>query len=151
MWKRQASAAHGPRRGSGTGNSYTETNKQVFPYFFFQCKKCMLLFFFFLPFRAAPAAYGGSHTRLQLPAYATGTAISNLSHVRDLHHNSRQHQVLNPLSEARDRSCNLEFPSWIHSAVPRWELPIFCFVLFALSTVDLQCVLVSGAQQNDVS
>ena len=35
------------------------------------------------------------------------------SHVRDLHHSSRQHGILNPLSEARDQTCNLMVPSRI--------------------------------------
>ena len=30
-----------------------------------------------------------------------------------LHHSSEQHQILNPLNEARDRNCNLMVPSWI--------------------------------------
>ena len=36
------------------------------------------------------------------------------SHVCDLHHSSRQLQILNPLSDARDRTCNLMVPGWIH-------------------------------------
>ena len=43
----------------------------------------------------------------QLPAYARATATSGLSHVCDLHHSSWQHWILNPLSEARDRTCIL--------------------------------------------
>ena len=41
-------------------------------------------------------------SELQLPAYTTATATQDLSHVCDPHHSSRQRQVLNPLSEARD-------------------------------------------------
>ena len=66
-------------------------------------------------------AYGGSQARGLNRAVATGlhqshsnegseltlqpqlTAMSDLSHVCDLYHSSRQHQILNPLSEARDR------------------------------------------------
>ena len=50
--------------------------------------------FFFLSFcllRAAPVAYGGSQTRGVIRAAAAG-----------LHHSSWQHQILNPLSGARD-------------------------------------------------
>ena len=47
--------------------------------------------FFFLFLRAAPTAYGGSKARERI----RGTAAS-------LHHSSQQHQILNPLSEARD-------------------------------------------------
>ena len=41
---------------------------------------------------------------LQLPAYTTATAVLDLSHVCDLQHSSQQHQILNPLREARDRT-----------------------------------------------
>ena len=49
----------------------------------------------------------GVESKLQLPAYATATAIQNLSRVCDLHHSSQQRWVLNPLNEARDRTCVL--------------------------------------------
>ena len=39
---------------------------------------------------------------LELPAYTTATATQDLSQVCDLHYSSRQHQILNPLYEARD-------------------------------------------------
>ena len=41
---------------------------------------------------------------LQLPVYATATAMWDPSRICDLHHSSEQCQVLNPLSEARDRT-----------------------------------------------
>ena len=53
----------------------------------------------------------GVQLELQLPAYATAT--SDLSHVCNLHHSSLQRGILNPLSEARDQTCNLLIPSWI--------------------------------------
>ena len=40
----------------------------------------------------------------KLLAYTTATATWDLSHVCDLHHGSRQRQILNPLSEAGDRT-----------------------------------------------
>ena len=43
----------------------------------------------------------GVESELQLLAYTTATATPDLSHVWDLHHSSRQRQILNPLSEAR--------------------------------------------------
>ena len=65
-------------------------------------------FFFFFFFRAKPVAYGGSQARgLQLLAYTTATGMQDLSLVCDLHHNSQQHWILNPLSKARDRTCVL--------------------------------------------
>ena len=69
-------------------------------YFFF--------FFFFWLFRAVPKAYGSSQlgvkSELQLPAYTTGMATPDPSRVCDLHHSSRQCRLINPLSEARDRT-----------------------------------------------
>ena len=40
-------------------------------------------------------------------AYATATGTPDLSSVCDLHHSSQQHQILNPLSKARNRTCIL--------------------------------------------
>ena len=51
---------------------------------------------------------------MQLPAYAMVTAIWDLSRVCDLHHSLRQHQILDPLSEVRDRIHILMDASWIH-------------------------------------
>ena len=44
---------------------------------------------------------------LQLPAYATATEMPDLSCICNLHHSSWQCQSLNPLKEARDRTCTL--------------------------------------------
>ena len=46
----------------------------------------------------------GVESKLKLPAYSTAIATWDLSRVCDLHHSSRQHQILNPLSEARDQT-----------------------------------------------
>jgi len=47
----------------------------------------------------------GAESELQLPAtaiaIAIATAVPYLSHFSNLHHNSQQHQILYPLSEAR--------------------------------------------------
>ena len=50
-------------------------------------------------------------SELQLPAYTTATATQNPSHNCGLHHSPRQHRILNPLSEARDRTFILMVPS----------------------------------------
>ena len=55
----------------------------------------------------------GVELELQLPAYTTATATWDLSHVCNLHHNSRQCQILDPLSEARGQTHILMVPSWI--------------------------------------
>ena len=52
---------------------------------------------------------------LQVLAYATATAMQDLSHVCDLQHNVQQHQMPNPLSEARDPTCILMDTSWVHN------------------------------------
>ena len=46
----------------------------------------------------------GVELELQLHAYATATATPDPSRICDLHHSSRQRQILNSLSEARDRN-----------------------------------------------
>uniref|UniRef100_A0A8D1ANJ4 Sorting nexin 3 n=1 Tax=Sus scrofa TaxID=9823 RepID=A0A8D1ANJ4_PIG len=55
----------------------------------------------------------GVTSALQLPAYTIATATPDPGRVWDLHHSSRQRQILNPLSKARDRTCNLMVPSRI--------------------------------------
>ena len=64
----------------------------------------------------------GVQSELQLPAYSTATAMSDLSHIYDLHRSSWQCQILNPLSEAAIEPAS----SWILvrfiSAEPQWEL-----------------------------
>ena len=66
----------------------------------------ILINLFIYLFRAAPAAYGGSQARGPVGAIATTytstTATQDPSCVYDLYHSSRQHWILNPLSEARD-------------------------------------------------
>ena len=52
----------------------------------------------------------GVQWELQLPAYATATATPDPCHVCNLHHNSRQCEILNLLSEAKDRTHNLMVP-----------------------------------------
>ena len=60
-------------------------------------------------------AYGGSQARGLIRAVATrATATGDPSCICDLHHSSRQQRILNPLSEARDQTCNLMVPSRIH-------------------------------------
>ena len=75
------------------------------------------LFFFFFLSRATHIAYGGSQARveleLQLPTYATATAMPDPSRVCDLHHCSQQCWILNPLSEARDQICILMDTGWV--------------------------------------
>ena len=79
---------------------------------------CLFFFFFFFCFL-------GPHTRhMEVP----GLGASNQSYscwptpqpqqlgiqaMSDLHHSPQQRLIPNPLSEARDQTCNLMVPSWI--------------------------------------
>ena len=58
----------------------------------------------------------GVELELQLPATATATAtvMQDPSYICDLHHCSRQHWILNPLSRARDQTHILMNTSWVH-------------------------------------
>ena len=49
----------------------------------------------------------GIESELQLLAYSIATAMPDPSHIFDIHHKSWQHQILNPLSGARDQTCIL--------------------------------------------
>ena len=66
-------------------------------------------FFFFLGphLRHMEVPRIGVESELQMPAYTTATAMQGLSRICNLHHSSQQHQILNPLSKARDRTHNL--------------------------------------------
>ena len=75
-----------------------------------------LIFFLFLIFLVFFGGGGGAHpqqvevprlgvkTELRLPAYARAIAMRDQSHICDLYHSSWQHQILNPLNKARDRT-----------------------------------------------
>ena len=67
------------------------------------------IFFSFLLFMATPARHMevlrlGVKLELQLLAYVTTTAMQDPSCTCNQHHTSGQRQLLNPLSEARDRT-----------------------------------------------
>ena len=87
----------------------------------------LFFLFLFLLFRAAPSAYEvprlGVELELQLPAPATATATPDRSHISNLHHNSRQRLILNPLSKARDRTHILMDPSCVHYHGPTVGTP----------------------------
>ena len=80
-------------------------------------------------FRAAPMAYGSSLAKCWIRAIAAGLhcSHSNLGseHIWDLHHNSRQGRIPDPLSEARDRTWILMDTSQVcyHWAIRELPLP----------------------------
>ena len=81
---------------------------------------CLIFNPFFPPFLGLHSQHMGVtrlgvELELYLLAYATATSTPNPSYVCNLHHSSWQHQILiNPLSEARDRTRNFMVPSQIH-------------------------------------
>ena len=92
---------------------------------------CFILFYFLSFVHLGPHQWHvevprlGVESELLLLAYVRATATPDLSRVCGLHHSSWQHRILNhhssrprrilnPLNEARDRTCNIMVPSWIH-------------------------------------
>ena len=91
------------------------------------------LFIVFCLFRATPAAHGGSQDRGWMETVATGLhSHSNSGSEPRLRPtpSSQQHQILNPLSKARDSTCifvdtnGIHFP-WATAGTPwsSWESP----------------------------
>ena len=67
-------------------------------------------------------------SELQLPAFAIATAMPDPSQVCDLHHSSWQCWILNPLSEARDRTSILMDTSQIHVRYATVRNPSFFLI-----------------------
>ena len=65
----------------------------------------------------------GVELELHLLAYTAATATWDLSHVWDLHHSSRHHQILNPLDEAGDQALILVVLVRFITTEPRWGFP----------------------------
>ena len=81
--------------------------------------KSVLQFFFFFSFlgphlRHMEVPGLGVESELQLPAYATATAMPDPGCVCNLHHSFQQRQILNPLNKARNQTCVLMDTSQIH-------------------------------------
>ena len=76
----------------------------------------MYMYFIFILFyfRGTPVPRLGVKSEPQLPAYTTATAMQDLSHVCKLYHSSQQQGILNPLSEAMDRTYVLMDTSQVH-------------------------------------
>ena len=88
----------------------------------------------------------GVESELQLLAYASATAKPDPNRLCDMHHNSWQCQILNPLSKDRDWTLVLMDPKWvcyrwatmgtpgynISSGIFFWRALSFCYVLCRL-------------------
>ena len=98
-------------------------------YYIFTLNCLWRLCFFLFLFRAAPTAYGGFQARGRIRAIAAGlhqaTAAPDPSHVCNLHHSLWQLGILNPLSEAGDRTCFLMDASQIHFHWATMGTPIY--------------------------
>ena len=71
----------------------------------------------------------GVESELWQPAYATGTATPDPSHICCLQHSSEQHWILNPLSEAKDRTRVLmDTLDGFVTTEPQQELPVISFI-----------------------
>ena len=71
----------------------------------------------------------GIEWMLEPPAYTTATATPDPRHVCNLHHSSRQHQILKPLSEARDWTCVLMDSSQFRFCWATMGTPILYFLI----------------------
>ena len=67
----------------------------------------------------------GVKSELQLPAYITGTATLDQSHIWNRHHSSGQSWFLNPLNRARGQIHIPVDTSGFVTAKPQWERPLF--------------------------
>ena len=84
----------------------------------------------------------GVQSELQLPAYATATAMQDPCGICDLHYSSWLCWILNPLSEARDGTPNLMVLSQIHCHCTMTGIPIRR-ILFFLSNLCIFLFLFS--------
>ena len=71
----------------------------------------------------------GVESKLQPPAYTTATATPDPSCFCNLHHSSQPCWVFNPLSETRDRTCNLTVPCWTCFRCTTTGTPYFIFLI----------------------
>ena len=92
--------------------------------FFFVCFCFCFCFCLFAISWATPTAYGGSQARGLIGAVAAG-----------LHHSSWQRWILNPLSKAKDQTCNLKIPSYICFCCATMGTPLFFILLFYCSGI----------------
>jgi len=76
----------------------------------------------------------GVKSELSLLGHATATATWDLSQVCNLHHGSQQCWIFSTPSKARDPTCNLRVPSWIH----------FCCTMMGTPHLEFRCMMEPG-------
>ena len=96
------------------------------------CYHCVTASFFVCFFlgphpRHMEAPRLGVELKLQLSACTTAIVTPDPSCVCNLHHSSWQCQVLDPLREARDRTCILTDTSQVHFCCATMGIPLFFF------------------------
>ena len=102
----------------------------------------LLLLFCLLSFLGSHPQYMevptlGVESELKPPVYTRTTAMPDPSRILHLHHSSRQCQILNPLSEARDGTCNLMVRSRIRFCCATTGTPFFFFFFFFVFTKSI--------------
>ena len=92
-------------------------------------KICVILFIYFYGHTCSIWKFPDLRVKLelQLLAHTTATATQDPSCVCNLHYSSWQHQILNPLSKARDGTCILMAISLVHYCYATLGTP--CVVL----------------------
>ena len=106
------------RRGGVTGMMISEATPTAAappPWFLDACIPFFFLHFLQPHLRHVEVVRLGIKPELQLLAYATAMAMHDLSLIWDLHCNLQQCQILEPLSKARDGTCNLMDTSQVHN------------------------------------
>ena len=100
----------------------------------------LICVFFFWLFRVTLVAYGGAQARGLIRSTATSLRHnhSNAGSEPCLLPTPQQLWILSPLSEARDRTCNLMVPSRIHFCCATMGTPNLClFFFFVFSRATL--------------
>ena len=100
----------------------------TFSKFHFRSEICLFVCFFSFCFlgphpRHMEVLRLGVKSEVWLPAYATAIATQDPSCICNLHHSLQQHQIFNPLSEARDQTRNLTVTSQIRLQCTTTETP----------------------------
>ena len=90
---------------------------------------CFFSFLLFRPhWRYVEVPRLGVESELQLLAYTTATTAQDLSRIYDLHHSSRQRQILDPLTRpGMEPACSWILVGFV-SVAPQWQLQDLFFM-----------------------